>query len=155
MLQKVPNQLRELRAKWDIVVNSVWPSRSFPTVLSQATLPANLGAKIINSLPSSKWYLCSRKSSRMIDTHFYAKNDKLWQWIRAKRSFSLRQRSRIHTCGKKFFPVIYNMRMFEVVCKNLHFSRKFMNLQLKLYLFLRVGPTRNQNHDLRQLPDFF
>ena len=86
---------------------------------------------------------------------FLYKLAKLWRLIWAKRSLFLRWWSRIVNRGEKWFLTIYNMPMFEVVCKNSCFSRKTVeNVSLTMPL-LRAGPTGTQNQNLRSLLNLF
>ena len=90
--------------------------------------PWFLGPNKFISNSSSIWYsLFPMKVPKSSDA-FLCKTGKLCKWIWAKWSLILRYRSRIHTHDEQFFPKIYNLSIFEVVYKNLHFSRQSVKM---------------------------
>ena len=51
--------------------------------------------------------------------------------------------------------MIYNLLIFEVICKRTHFSRQYVKLTVKVYLILCAEPTGTRNQDPRPLSNSF
>ena len=51
--------------------------------------------------------------------------------------------------------MVYNLSIFEVICKKSYFLRQIMKLTVKVCLVLHTGPIGTQNKDPRPLLNSF
>ena len=95
------------------------------------------------------------ESAWIVDTHFRAKIRNFVSGSEPNGALFWGYNLEFILMEKTCFPTVYNLPIFEVVCKKSHFLRQYVKLMVKLCLVLHARPTGTQNQDPKPLSDLF